>query len=258
VLATIEFEVLDYGATDIELTYLIGDPTETELVDTDLNKINIDELSDGQFVFRSGVSVSLPYIDSWTWVTTDTFTLDLKIKTLEKVSSWSVSFSFDPSILQCNSVTKGPWLDTGGDTQWFVGTINNTGGVVTGYGCSLKGEGLYATGSGVLATINFTVVGAGWSTVQLTEVKAYDRGWPGIHPADECDLLFTVNGLKLEGDVNNNRAVESTDLIFGLAPAYGSKPGDPNWNPNADFNGNGVVESTDLIFGLAPNYGNNY
>jgi len=61
--------------------------------------------------------------------------------------------------------------------------------------------------------------------------------------------------VKLPGDVNDDGIVESTDLIFGLALAYGSKLGDPNWNPNADFNRNGSVDSWDLIFGFAPFYG---
>jgi PKD repeat protein len=61
--------------------------------------------------------------------------------------------------------------------------------------------------------------------------------------------------VKLPGDVNDDGIVNSTDLIFGLAPAMGSMPGDFNWNPNADFNRNGRIDSGDLIFGFAPFYG---
>jgi hypothetical protein len=42
-----------------------------------------------------------------------------------------------------------------------------------------------------------------------------------------------------------------------LALAYGSKPGDTNWNPNADIDGNGIVDSADLTI-LALHYGQHY
>jgi len=37
--------------------------------------------------------------------------------------------------------------------------------------------------------------------------------------------------------------------------AYGSKPGDPKWNPNCDFNGDGKIDMTDVGIVLR-NYGN--
>lgn len=77
------------------------------------------------------------------------------------------------------------------------------------------------------------------------------------NPADNTIIAGTTM-VKIPGDVDGNCMVDSADLIFGLAPAYGSKPGDPNWNPNADFDGDGIVGSEDLIFGLAPNYGKTY
>ena len=39
-----------------------------------------------------------------------------------------------------------------------------------------------------------------------------------------------------------------------LEQAYGCRPGDLLWNPNADINGNGVVDLTDLVI-LAQHYG---
>jgi PKD repeat protein len=77
------------------------------------------------------------------------------------------------------------------------------------------------------------------------------------NPADNTVIAGTLM-VKMSGDVDGNRMVESTDLVFGLSPAMGSMPGDPNWNPNADFNGNGSVDSWDLIFGFAPFYGSSY
>lgn len=50
--------------------------------------------------------------------------------------------------------------------------------------------------------------------------------------------------LKLIGDVNGDGKVDINDLIAWDA-AYDSKPGDPNWNAQADINGDGVVDNLD-------------
>jgi hypothetical protein len=57
----------------------------------------------------------------------------------------------------------------------------------------------------------------------------------------------------IAGDVNVDGKVDLADLVL-LAVAYGSKPGDPKWNPKADINGDGIVGLSDLVF-LAKNYG---
>jgi len=60
----------------------------------------------------------------------------------------------------------------------------------------------------------------------------------------------------IPGDVNGDFKVGLADLVI-LAQAYGSKPGDPKWNPNADIDGKGVVGLTDLVI-LANHYGQHY
>jgi len=57
----------------------------------------------------------------------------------------------------------------------------------------------------------------------------------------------------LPGDVNQDGKVNLADLV-ALARAYGSKPGDTNWNPDADIDGNGIVGLSDLVT-LAQHYG---
>jgi hypothetical protein len=59
--------------------------------------------------------------------------------------------------------------------------------------------------------------------------------------------------ITLGGDINNDGTVNINDLVL-LALAYGSKPGDPNWNPSADMNGDGKVTLPDLVI-VARNYG---
>jgi len=59
--------------------------------------------------------------------------------------------------------------------------------------------------------------------------------------------------IKLLGDIDGDGTVGLSDLVL-LAQAYGSKPGDPNWNPEADLDNNGKVSLTDLVT-LAARYG---
>jgi hypothetical protein len=59
----------------------------------------------------------------------------------------------------------------------------------------------------------------------------------------------------IAGDIDGDYFVGGFDLLFGLAPAFGSAPGDPNWNPNADLDGDGFVGGFDLLFHFAPNFG---
>lgn len=47
------------------------------------------------------------------------------------------------------------------------------------------------------------------------------------------------------GDVNHDRIVDIYDL-YAVARAYGSKPGDANWNQDCDLNGDKIVDTIDL------------
>jgi hypothetical protein len=60
----------------------------------------------------------------------------------------------------------------------------------------------------------------------------------------------------IPGDLNGDFKVNLEDLVQ-LALAYGSKPGDPNWNPNADIDNSGTVGLSDLVI-LAQHYGQQY
>lgn len=46
-------------------------------------------------------------------------------------------------------------------------------------------------------------------------------------------------------DINRDGIVDIDDTII-LGQAYGSRPGNDTWNPNADINQDGVVDDVDL------------
>jgi len=58
------------------------------------------------------------------------------------------------------------------------------------------------------------------------------------------------------GDVDGDGKVEMKDLVL-LAKAYGSRPGDPNWNFMADMDNNNFVGLLELVI-IAKNYGQHY
>jgi len=57
----------------------------------------------------------------------------------------------------------------------------------------------------------------------------------------------------LKGDINGDGVVNILDAIL-MAKAFGSRSGDPNWDPRADLNNDGVVNILDAII-LAGNFG---
>lgn len=72
---------------------------------------------------------------------------------------------------------------------------------------------------------------------------------------DVSDNNFVNDVIKvvIPGDINGDRTVNILDAIK-LAGAFGSRPGDSKWNPNADINDDGIVNILDAIK-LAGNFG---
>jgi hypothetical protein len=59
--------------------------------------------------------------------------------------------------------------------------------------------------------------------------------------------------VKLMGDVNGDKVVNIMDAVI-IEAAFGSKEGDPNWNPNADLNQDGYINIKDTVL-LGANFG---
>lgn len=94
-------------------------------------------------------------------------------------------------------------------------------------------------------TITFT-----WNTEGVPACHNYTiiaEAVPVLYETDLEDNTLTNGDVKvrLMGDVNGDSTVDMTDL--GLAgAAFGSSPGDPNWNPEADLDQNNLVDMTDI------------
>ena len=74
-----------------------------------------------------------------------------------------------------------------------------------------------------------------------------------VVPAVNITAFGTVSTNMINGDINGDNAIGTPDFVqFRLA--FGSIPGNPNWNPNADLNGDGAVGVSDFTI-LRANFG---
>jgi len=118
----------------------------------------------------------------------------------------------------------------------------------------------------IIATLSITNIGPGemltkmvtWntsgSTPSLTPYQIKAEVDPVPHESNTANNVF-IDGnvtIKIVGDVNGDGTVDLKDLQL-WDTAYGSKPGDSNWNPQADINGDDVVDKEDGIL-IIQNY----
>jgi hypothetical protein len=136
-------------------------------------------------------------------------------------------------------------------------------------------EGDYAETFNVTAYANSTVIGTEqasltatdqttltftWNTTSFAYGNYTLSGYAGPVPGETDTADNNLKGgwitVSIPGDLDGDFKVSRQDLVL-LSNAYGSTPGTPNWNPNADIDGNGIVGLSDLT-SLACHYGQHY
>jgi hypothetical protein len=89
------------------------------------------------------------------------------------------------------------------------------------------------------------------SIAQISDGKIWIV-WASDRDGD-FEIYYKTAQVITPGDINGDGTVNASDLS-AFSEAYGSKPGDPNWNLYGDFNGDKKVDAYDL-FVLGKNYG---
>jgi len=106
-------------------------------------------------------------------------------------------------------------------------------------------DGTNITITDPVITHNFTQPGNYTVTLKITD------------SVGRTDSVFTIiqvfNVTAKPWDINGDGKVDVKD-VFAVAQAYGSFPGDPNWNPKCDLNNDGKVDVKD-VFIVATHYG---
>jgi len=109
-----------------------------------------------------------------------------------------------------------------------------------------------APGAETTLTFNWPITGVahGYYTVKAVASKV-----PG--ESDLADNTYTAGDVKVKvlGDIDENGCVDADDVFTYLSPAYGSKIGDPRYDPRCDFDSDGYISADDVFTYLAPNYG---
>jgi len=134
------------------------------------------------------------------------------------------------------------------------GNLSETFNVTTFYGTTpISTKTVENLAPGENRTLVYT-----WNTKGLPACHNYTikaEAHPVPYETELADNLY-IDGtvkIKMMGDVNGDGKVDIFDLTI-IALAFGSKPGDPNWNPDADLDPNNIIDIFDLVL-ITLNYG---
>ena len=105
------------------------------------------------------------------------FSVDVRVEGVTDMGAEEADLKFDPDAMQATETIEGDFLNSvaGGGGTLAIEDIDNTKGIVT-FSYSLMNPGVGASGSGVLATINFNTTSAagGEYNLDLTTVLLLD------------------------------------------------------------------------------------
>lgn len=120
---------------------------------------------------RVGHTIPAVSVGSATVTIGDTFTIPVSITDAVDLTSFQFDLSFNASILQVTvtGVTESDFFTQGDITVFIPGAIDNTTGQILGVSDALIFQSP-VNGSGVLANVEFTAIGAGTSLLMLSNV----------------------------------------------------------------------------------------
>jgi hypothetical protein len=173
-----------------------------------------------------------------------TFTVDIDISEARFVYSWEAYLWWNPTLLDATNVVEGGFLKGpfgNRPTQFTFEEYPNEGVLYVKCLSNLPTPDNGVNGSGTLATLTFQIKVKGTCTIDITSALLFDPISFPIFPNAMEDAFFRT----LQSDVNNDGVVNNYDLV-AVRAAYGTKPGETNWNINADVNRDRIVSVFDL------------
>ncbi|MCP9450284.1 MAG: cohesin domain-containing protein [Nitrospira sp.] len=99
----------------------------------------------------------------------DTVSLNVNVVDAVNLTSWQFDLGYDPTILHADLVAEGPFLSSAGGTLFSPGIIDNSTGLISLISDSFV-DLTPPSGSGVLASIQFTALSLGLSPVTMSNV----------------------------------------------------------------------------------------
>jgi hypothetical protein len=119
----------------------------------------------------------------------------------------------------------------------------------------LIGETQITLNSGNTQTITFNWNTTGWPKGNY-DIRAAAEIVPGETDTADNVMVYGLIFLTLKGDVDGDKDVDIFDIVR-MAGGYGSRRGDPNYDPNADIDGDGDIDIFDIV-AAAGNYGKSW
>jgi adhesin HecA-like repeat protein len=128
----------------------------------------------------------------------ESFSLNISISGVTDLFGYQFDLGFNPAVLSVTGESEGPFLATGGSTFFIPGSIDNVGGTVSATADTLLTAISGVSGSGILATIDFSSIGNGASSITLFNVFVLDSTESEI-PATIQNGTVAVNGIPASG-----------------------------------------------------------
>ena len=100
------------------------------------------------------------------------FTVELKIASITNLKGYSVTLSYDPTLLSLQEVVEGPFLSVKNKTFFYKRVDDNKGTVLVD--CAILGPELSISGEGTLATLSFTSLKVGSTSLTFKLTKTRD------------------------------------------------------------------------------------
>ena len=104
----------------------------------------------------------------------NTAVVNVDITGVSDLYAFQFDLDFNTAVLSATSVSEGAFMPTGGATFFIPGTIDNVGGSVAANADTLLTAISGVSGSGTLASLDFTAIGPGVSTLTLANVILLD------------------------------------------------------------------------------------
>jgi hypothetical protein len=224
---------------------------------TDINSDGIVDLFDIVIVMENhgqGEYVGLPGLPATIYVDPETttmvganFAINVYIANVTNLYSYEFKLYYNTTILNLVSVVLPPghFLEPVGPIGIAklegVDDYNATHGYVWAAVTRLHSQAP-RNGGGVLATITFKAAAEGKSFLKIQDTVLGDfYVFPIRH-----NVYDGYVKAELLGDVNDDGIVDIVDgVIMGVA--FGSRPGDPKWNPIADIVPDDIIDIQDIV-----------
>jgi parallel beta-helix repeat protein len=235
------------------------DVADTELSDSEANPIPHDTYDGEYWCYSTKPRLEAKPSTYTAKILGENFTINITVANIVNLYSFEFQLSYNTTILDAMGVTVGPFLKSPYHINKQI--IDDAAGIIW-LSVESQAPASPANGSGTLATITFMVpMGLGiWykgfvplecdMQFNSTMLKTND-GVTVSH--DAPNPLFHYVYMPILGDLNSDGIVNIFDLRI-VARAFGSLPGEPNWDPRADLNCDNEVDIYDLVL-ISKNYG---